>query len=53
MRSPYRGELLLLEILCDVGVEMLRVSFIQTVDLSLLLDSHVFVRENKLTDGLD
>ena len=52
MCCPYRWVLLLLQVLSDIRVEMLCVSFVQTVDLSLLLDPHVFVSEYKLTDGL-
>jgi len=52
VKRRYLRELLLLQVLGDLGVEVLRVAFVQTVDLSLLLDLHVSIHQDELTDGL-
>ena len=50
--SSHLWVLLVLEVLVDGGVEVLGVALIKTVDLPLLLDLHVPLNQDELTDGL-
>ena len=50
--GSHLGVLLVLEVLVDRGVEVLGVAFVQTVDLSLLLDLHVPLSQDELAYGL-
>lgn len=42
----------MLQVLVDGGVEVFGVALVQTVDLSLLLDLHIPLGQDELTDGL-
>lgn len=53
LQRRYLRELLLLQILGDVRVEVLGVAFVQTEDLASLLDPHISVDQDELTDRLD
>lgn len=50
---PYLGIFLLLHIFAHVWIEMLCVSFIQTVDFSLFPNLHISVHQDELTDCLE
>lgn len=50
---PYLGIFLLLHIFGHVRVEMLCVSFVQTVDFPLFLNLHVSIHQDELADGLE
>lgn len=50
---PYLGIFLLLYVFAHVWVEMLCVSFIQTVDFSLFLNLHISVHQDELADRLE
>lgn len=49
----YLGIFLLLDVFAHVWVEMLCVSFIQTVDFSLFLNLHISVHQDELADRLE
>lgn len=48
----YLWKFLLLQILCHIWIKLLCISLVQTVDLSLLLNLHIFIHQNELTNGL-
>lgn len=50
--GSYLWEFLLLQIFCDIWVKMLCIAFIETVDLSLLLNPDILVHKYELTNGL-
>lgn len=50
--TRYLWEFLLPQVICDIWVKILSVSFIKTVDLSFLLNPHITVHQNKLAYGL-
>lgn len=50
---PHLGVFLLLYVFAHVWVEMLRVSFIQTVDFPLFLNLHISVHQDELADRLE
>ena len=52
LEAPYLRVFLLLQVLCDIWVEVLGVALVQAVDLPLFLDLHILVHQDELSDGL-
>lgn len=52
VKCSHLRELLVLQVLVDGGVEVLGIALVDAVDLSLLLDLHVPLSQDELTNGL-